>query len=75
MYIILEIQTTNGVPATLVHKANSYNEAQSVYHTVLAAAAISSIECHAATLLDYHGNALAAEYYTHTIISEGESNG
>ena len=42
MYIILEIQTTNGTPASLVHTADNYNEAKSVYHTVLAAAAISS---------------------------------
>ena len=61
MYIILEIQTNGNVPATLVHTAATYNEAQSVYHTVLAAAAISSIECHACTLLDIHGNTIANE--------------
>ena len=68
MYIILEIQTNNNVPATLVHTATTYNEAQSVYHTVLAAAAISAVECHAATLLDYHGNVLATEFYTHIVV-------
>ena len=72
MYIILEIQTNN-VPATLVHTAESYNEAKSVYHSVLAAAAISSVECHAAVLMDYHGNTLATEYYTHT--ESGDGNG
>ena len=71
MYIILEIQTTNGTPASLVHTADNYNEAKSVYHTVLAAAAISSCECHAATLLDYHGNVLATEYYTHMVLPLG----
>lgn len=67
MYIILEIQTTNGTPTTLVHTADNYNTAKSVFHTVLAAAALSTVDCHTAVMMDYHGNVVSSEFFTHNL--------
>lgn len=42
MYVVIELQTgADGKVASLVHTANSYNHGLSVYHRVLASAAIS----------------------------------
>lgn len=53
MYIILEIQVNNGVGAILpAVTKNTRQEAESVYHGILAYAATSSIEKHSAIILD-----------------------
>ena len=67
MFIIHEMQTT-GTQTALV-PAKTYtdrNEAESAYHGVLAAAAISSVPVHAVVLMDEHGNTLRREFYEHT---------
>lgn len=66
MYIIQEIQTNNGqsalVPATT---KTDKNEAESVFHTILASAAISSVDVHTVIMYDEHGNVLRREFYEH----------
>lgn len=66
MYIIQEIQTTNGSTALLpaITKADR-TEAESVFHSILASAAISSVGVHAVLLYDEHGNVLRREFYEH----------
>ncbi len=66
MYILQEIQTTNGnsalVPAqTFADK----NAAESAFHMMLGAAAISNVTVHAVVLLDEHGNVVRREFYEH----------
>lgn len=66
MYIILEIQTdAGGNVATLVHRANEAMQAESVYHQVLAAAAISALPVHAAVLLANNGRTIESKAYYH----------
>ncbi len=66
MYIIQEIQTTNGVSALLpAVTKNDKNEADSAYFLTLGAAAISSINVHTVLMYDEHGNVLRREYYEH----------
>lgn len=57
MYIIQEIQTSDSTVAFLpaVQKQNK-DEAESVYHSVMAAAAISSVPIHTCIIYDEHGN-------------------
>lgn len=66
MYIIQEMQTTNNqtalVPAAIF---TDKNQAESAYHTALAAAAISSVNVHTVLMYDEHGNAIRREYYEH----------
>lgn len=70
MYIIQEMQTTGNqtslVPAlTYTDK----NQAESAYHTALAAAAVSAVQVHTVLMFDEHGNTLKRDYYEH--LNEG----
>ena len=66
MYIIQEIQTSGGSTALLpaITKADK-NEMESAVHSILASAAISSIEVHTVIVYDEHGNTIKREYYEH----------
>lgn len=66
MYYIIEIQ--NSAPdayAHIVHTAETRNRAESTYHQVLAAAAVSGLPCHSATLIDGRGRLVMSCYYAH----------
>jgi len=67
MYIILELQTNDGAATvvTPIQTAQTLNEAMSRYHGILAAAAISSVECHSAIMLNERGDYVAKESYEH----------
>lgn len=65
-YIIIETQTTNGVTAIVTPYATTdRNQAENKYHTVLAAAAVSSVEEHAAMMLTGDGRMVRSECYRH----------
>ena len=66
MYIIQEIQTNDGQTALLpaITKADR-NEMESTVHSILASAAISSVEVHTVIVYDEHGNMVKREYYEH----------
>lgn len=65
MYILIELQTTNGQTANIVTAFEDKLQAESAYHSVLASAATSSVDTHAAALLDERGNLLKREFYRH----------
>lgn len=67
MFIVLEIQTSTTV-ATIVNSYEDRNEAESKYHQILTAAAVSSVPKHSAVLMDDEGNRIKNEVYIH----EGE---
>lgn len=68
MYIVIEIQTNpNGAVGTLVDSYEDRGQAESKYHTILASAAISSLPCHAAVILDKQGGVLATACYEHEV--------
>lgn len=65
-YIVIELQTNqNGTVANLVFDYDNRNEAESKYHTILAAAAISNVPTHAAVMLASDGGYIAAQAYEH----------
>ena len=71
MYIILEMQTTNGQtalvpPATYTDK----NQADSAYYQKLANAAISSVPLHTVTMIDEYGSPIRSDYYNHESTSK-----
>ena len=69
MYIVLETQTyTNGTVGTLIETFSDRNAAESKYHTVLAAAAISQLPKHCAFMLDDSARLLKSEVYIHEVI-------
>ena len=64
-YYIVEIQNNNGTFAHIVHTADTRMEAESRYHQVLAAAAISSLTSHAAILFSHEGAPIMYQCYRH----------
>ena len=66
MWIVIELQTDeNGKVANIVTSHENRNEAESKYHQILSAGAISSIPTHSAVMLDERGNLEKSEYYLH----------
>ena len=65
MYIIIELQTTNGQTAHIVTTKEDRNEALSTFHSILAAAAISKVDTHTAVVMDERGNYVAIESFVH----------
>ena len=65
-YVVMEIQTnTDDTVGTLVSAYNDRNEAESAYHRVLSAAAVSLLPVHAAILATTDGGVLESRSYTH----------
>lgn len=65
-YIVIEIQTMpDGSVAHLVTVKNTRAEAESTWHSIMAAAAISTLPTHAATILDSAGFSLLSGVYHH----------
>ena len=66
MYLVIELQKT--APDTvenIVTAHSSINEAYQKYHTVLAAAAVSSVPAHSAVMINDKGGLICAESYDH----------
>jgi len=73
-YIIIELQTNiEGPTVNIVQTAASENQADSIYHSILASAAISSVYCHAVTMLSSDGEFIKKECYWHVPESEEET--
>ncbi len=63
-YITFEIQSYNdGTVGTLVETFNDRLQAESKYHTILAAAAVSAVPVHSAVLMTDEGFVLMADCY------------
>lgn len=66
MYIIQELQTTgNQTALTPALTYTDKNQAESAYHTALAAAAVSTVQVHTVLMFDEHGNTLSRQFYEH----------
>lgn len=77
-YIVLETQTnSDGTLGTLINDYDDQNKAESKYHAILSAAAISTLPKHSAFLLTDAGRLLKSDVYIHNVITieEGDSNG
>ena len=66
MYIVLEIQTSTTV-ATLVNSYEDRNQAESKYHQILSAAALSSVPKHSAVLMSDIGETIKMDSYIHEV--------
>lgn len=66
MYLVIEIQkTNNGSLSAITTTHESRDEAEQKYHTVLAYAAVSSVNVHSAVMLDDTGMRIKGETYYH----------
>lgn len=64
-YLVIELQTTNDVTSHLAWSYNNIEQAESKYHAILSAAAISTIPTHAAALLNQEGHLIRSWFYEH----------
>lgn len=65
-YLVIELQTAvDGTVANLVNQFDDRLQAESAYHTILAAAAVSSLPIHAAVMLTNDGTSINSAYYVH----------
>ncbi len=74
MYFVIELQTTGGQTAHLVSSHATREAAERKYHTILAAAAISSVEKHAAAIITEEGFELMYQCYFHPVIEDSDDN-
>lgn len=75
MFIVLEIQNQPESTAVLVNTYEDGYVAENKYHTILAAAATSSVPIHTAVLMNEVGNVLKSEHYAHRIEEVTEDEG
>jgi len=67
-YIVVEIQKyENGQVGNLVSAHGTKEEAESKYHSVLAAAAVSALPVHSAVLISEEGYPMRYECYKHPL--------
>ena len=67
-YIVIEMQTNNGTTALVPPVTYSdRNQAESKFHQVLTAAAVSSVEEHVAIMLAEDGQLIRRECYRHEL--------
>ena len=63
-FVVIELQTMqDGTVANIVTSYDAIENAQSAYYTVLASAAISSLPCHAAMLVNSEGREIHSERF------------
>lgn len=78
MFIVIEIQTNDTV-ATIVNAYADRAQAESKYHQILTAAAVSNVPKHGAVMLTDEGERLKNECYLHLPVPtpepEEEDNG
>ncbi len=65
-YIVIEVQkNVDGSIGNLVSAYDNRDEAENKYHTILAAAAISSVAVHSAVMMTDTGEHIKHEAYMH----------
>lgn len=65
-YILIELQTNkDGTVGNLVTAYDNLDQAESAWHSVLAAAAISTLSVHAAVLINNSGEVVESRHYEH----------
>lgn len=62
-YVVIELQSNNGSLANIVTDFDDRLQAESKYHTILAAAAVSPVPVHSAVLMTDEGFILMADCY------------
>ena len=75
MFIVIELQTTGAQTANIVTAYETQQAAEAKYHSILAAAAVSGVEIHAAAILSEEGFPLRNECYKHEATPAEEPEG
>lgn len=65
MYLVLELQTNDGVMSTIPTQYDTFELAMQKYYQILSFAVVGETEVHAAIVMDARGVVLANMYYEH----------
>ena len=66
MFVVIELQKNkNGAVANIVTEHSTQSEAESKYHSILAAAAVSDVPAHSAVIVSEEGFPLMHQCYKH----------
>lgn len=72
MYLVIEIQkNADGTVGNIVNSYDNENVALSKYHTILSAAAVSSVPVHSAVVMTEEGYTIRNESYIHEEVNNG----
>lgn len=67
-YLVIELQTNaDGSVANIVTAYDNRNEAESAYHLILSAAAVSALPYHAAMIVTNEAHVIAGSRYIHGV--------
>ena len=66
-YLVIELQTTNDTTSHLAWSYSDLQQAESKYHSILSAAATSSIPVHTAVILNQEGMTMKSYCYRHEL--------
>ena len=67
MFIVIELQTNNGVTGNFVFAFGNLEDAYAKYYNILAAAAKSNVEIHTALILTADGSVVRCEHFEHPV--------
>lgn len=65
MFLVIELQKNGDQLAHLETVCSTSAEAESKFHAILSAAAVSAVEVHSAVLMDDKGFVYRTEFYEH----------
>lgn len=63
MFIVIELQTSNGATGNFVFSFATIEEAYAKYYAILSAASTSNVELHTALILTADGNVVRSEHF------------
>ena len=65
MYIVIEMQTNDGITSTITNAYDDESLAFQKYHQILSFAAVSTVDVHTAVMMNEYGMVIRNEDFTH----------
>ena len=65
IYLVIEMQTNDGVTSTLTYQFDSLSLAEQKYYLILSSASVSTLEVHGAMIVDQYLTVLKKEKFVH----------
>lgn len=65
MYIVIEMQATNGTTSTITTTYADLNTAYNKFYTILAAAAVSQVDIHSAMIITPQADLVVTKFFDH----------
>ena len=70
MFMVIELQTTNGVTSAITTVYDNENEAYQKFYQILSFAAVSTVDIHSACVMNEYCGILRSETFDHRTTEE-----